>query len=389
MLKAGLTSLFCVYRSHNVYVKLNHAVDNGLSSGYYRWIKVMILKGVIVKRIFWLDAARAIAIILVVFTHAHERAGIHSEMLRSFFYSIDRLGVPLFFMISGGLILPKLANCNLLEFYKKRIPQFVILLVVWSIITNCIKYFVEGKGFWESLTLSAVNNNGIYPSNYGGASQMWFMYSIIQLYLIAPFLAKLLNKASNKEIIVFLLVCILFNQFKHTATFFGGDWGALHRMGTDFTGPYLIYFIIGYLIIERSIWYGERFRYLIIYSLITMIPIASLVLTDYLSGKVNDGLHWYSGSLFILVSGVGLILLIKWVFVNANNKFVSYLSLYSFGIYLTHYAFIYVSQGIMSASLPLMSDIERMMLYFLFSLSSGVVITCLMMKNKLMRYLVS
>ncbi|WP_434082058.1 acyltransferase family protein [Escherichia coli] len=67
----------------------------------------MILKGVIVKRIFWLDAARAIAIILVVFTHAHERAGIHSEMLRSFFYSIDRLGVPLFFMISGGLILPK------------------------------------------------------------------------------------------------------------------------------------------------------------------------------------------------------------------------------------------------------------------------------------------
>ncbi|MGH2236521.1 hypothetical protein ACQ1ZD_14740, partial [Enterococcus faecalis] len=61
-------------------------------------------------------------------------------------------------------------------------------------------------------------------------------------------------------------------------------------MGTDFTGPYLIYFIIGYLIIERSIWYGERFRYLIIYSLITMIPIASLVLTDYLSGKVNDGL---------------------------------------------------------------------------------------------------
>lgn len=65
-------------------MKLNHAVDNGLSSGYYRWIKVMILKGVIVKRIFWLDAARAIAIILVVFTHAHERAGIHSEMLRSF-----------------------------------------------------------------------------------------------------------------------------------------------------------------------------------------------------------------------------------------------------------------------------------------------------------------
>ena len=36
----------------------------------------------------------------------------------------------------------------------------------------------------------------------------------------------------------------------------------------------------------------------------------------------------------------------KMDFVNANNKFVSYF-LYSFGMDLTHYAFIYVSQGIM------------------------------------------
>ncbi|MGR7280864.1 acyltransferase [Klebsiella aerogenes] len=352
-------------------------------------VDVMIFQGVMVKRIFWLDAARAIAIILVVFTHAHERAGIHSEMLRSIFYGIDRLGVPLFFMISGGLILPKLVNCNLLAFYKKRIPQFIVLLVVWSVITNYIKYSVEGKGFWEALTLSVINNNGIYPSNYGGASQMWFMYSITQLYLIAPFLAKMLNKSSNKEVIIFLLVCMLFNQFKHTATFFGGDWGALHRMGEDFTGPYLIYFILGYLIIERSIWYGEKFIYLIIYFLTTTIPVVSLVLIDYLTGKVNDGLHWYSGSLFIVLSGVGLILLVKWLFLKASNKIMSCLSVCSFGIYLTHYAFIYVMQGIMKDSISLMSDVERMMLYFSFSLVAGVLFTYLMMKTKPTKYLVS
>jgi len=38
-----------------------------------------------VERIFWLNAARALAIILVVFTHAHERSALDSDMLRSIF----------------------------------------------------------------------------------------------------------------------------------------------------------------------------------------------------------------------------------------------------------------------------------------------------------------
>lgn len=341
------------------------------------------------KRVFWLDAARAIAIILVVFTHAHERAGIQSEMLRSVFYSIDRLGVPLFFMISGGLILPKLVNCDLLTFYKKRVPQFIILLVVWSVVTNCIKYYVDGGGVWDSLKTAFVNNNGVYPSNYGGASQMWFLYSITQLYLVAPFLAKMLHKASNREIMVFLLVCVIFNQFKHTATFFGGDWGALHRMGTDLTGPYLIFFVLGYLIIERSVWCGKTIKHFTAYALIVMVPVISLVLIDHWSGKVNNGLHWYSGSLFIVVSGIGLLLLIKWLFENASSRILSFVSKCSFGIYLTHYAFIYVSQGIMRGYLSGMSDIERMMVYFTFSFFAGALLTSVMMRTKITKYLVA
>lgn len=60
------------------------------------------------QRIYYLDAIRAIAIILVVFTHAHEVAKV-GGIGKIMFYSIDRIGVPLFFMISGGLILPRLA----------------------------------------------------------------------------------------------------------------------------------------------------------------------------------------------------------------------------------------------------------------------------------------
>lgn len=341
------------------------------------------------KRVFWLDAARAIAIILVVFTHAHERAGIQSVMLKSIFYSVDRLGVPLFFMISGGLILPKLANCDLLSFYKKRIPQFIILLVFWSVITNCIKYYVDGGGVWDSLKTAFISNNGIYPNNYGVASQMWFMYSIIQLYLVAPFLAKMLHKASNKEIVIFLLLCVLFNQFYSTVNSFGGDWRALHRMGTDLTGPYIVFFVLGYLIIERKVWCGETIKYFMTYLLMAIIPVISLVLIDNWNYEINNELHWYSFSLFVVISSVGLLLLIKWLFENASGSILSLVSKYSFGIFLTHSIFIYVSQGIMKGYLLGMSDIERMIVYFTFSFFAGALLTSVMMRTKITKYLVA
>lgn len=342
------------------------------------------------KRVFWLDAARAIAIILVVFTHAHERVAIQSDMLRSVFYSIDRLGVPVFFMISGGLILPKLVNCGLLSFYKKRIPQFIILAIFWCVVTNFIKYYIDGVGFVDSLKMALINNNGFYPSNFGGASHIWFMYTMIQLYIIAPFLAKILNNSSNKDVIAFLFVCVIFNQFKYTVSFLlGGDWGTLYRMGDDLTGSYLIFFVLGYLIIERSVWYGKTIRYFTAYALIAFIPVILLVLTDRWSGKFNDEMHWYGGSLFIVISSIGLLLLLKLLFEDTSSRILSFISKCSFGIYLSHYSFIYMAQGIMKEHLPGLSDIELMIVYFVISFLAGVLLTSVMMRTKLTKYLVA
>ena len=67
-----------------------------------------------------------------------------------------------FFYDFGGLIMYLnwlIATC---WSFTKKPGQFVILLVVWSIITKLHKVFIgRVKRFWESLTLS-VNNNGIY-----------------------------------------------------------------------------------------------------------------------------------------------------------------------------------------------------------------------------------
>ncbi|HFZ8994076.1 TPA: acyltransferase family protein, partial [Citrobacter freundii] len=181
------------------------------------------------NRIYWLDAARAIAILLVVFTHCHEQAGINDPLRAGIFYTIDRLGVPLFFMISGGLILNKIKDVDIFSFYKKRVVQFIILLVVYSVLTNMVNVFLETGSFGGAIIKSLVDYNGIFNTQdtlgiYGGARQLWFMYTIIELYLIAPFLSKLLYSSSTKNIIIFAAICFIFNQLRSALHASGYNW---------------------------------------------------------------------------------------------------------------------------------------------------------------------
>lgn len=346
------------------------------------------------NRIYWLDAARAIAILLVVFTHCHEQAGIYDPLRAGVFYSIDRLGVPIFFMISGGLILDKLKDINIFQFYKKRVVQFVVLLIVYSVLTNTVMLSLNTGDIWSSFMKSVFDFNGVINTTeklglYGGARQMWFMYAIIQLYIVAPFVAKLLSGASTKNIIIFAVVCMVLNQIRLTLSTFGYSWDFLNRMGQDFTGAYLLYFIVGYLIIDRNILEGcNKFVLYAMSLVLVVVPSYILVSADIGAGKLIGAMHWYNASIFILLSSIGLLMLIKLVFEGRRYRALEILSLSSFGIYLSHYAFIYVFKFIQNNYMPAMVDIHKTIFYFATSLVASLLLAMLMMRVKVLRYFV-
>ncbi|MEE6075177.1 acyltransferase [Avibacterium paragallinarum] len=350
------------------------------------------------ERIFWLDIVRCFAIILVVFTHVHENVYIENKMLVSLFYSIDRIGVPLFFMLSGGLILPKIADIDILTFYKKRIPQFFILIIVWSIMTNFSKaILVDNSSFKEAIS-TAIQYNGIYPGSYSSAAQMWFMYTIIELYLIAPFLARLLNKLSNYYIMIFISICFILNQFKTDLVFFleklhigGGE--SLQKFGSDFTGAYLIYFILGYLIIYRNFFSKKNY---ITSVFMIFLPIMLNLCIDLILNDVIFIFHWYSTSIFIVISSIGMLILMRDLFKDSKqknfvvNRFITLISIYSFGIYLSHYCFIFVGMKIINFySINAGNQYYLMFIYFIFSFIGGFTLTHLLMKNKYTKFFVA
>lgn len=347
------------------------------------------------QRVYWLDAARAIAILLVVFTHCHEQAQVTDPLWGGIFYSIDRLGVPVFFMLSGGLILDRIKDIPIMDFYKRRIVQFVIVLCAYSILTNTVKLTLDSGDVLSSISKSVISYNAVFNSTesngiYGYARQLWYMYAIIQLYLIAPFVSKLLTVLTTRQIIGFLVLCALFNQVKMTGQTFGFDWNLLRRLGTDFTGSFLFYFVLGYVLIAREGLnaMSKKIQWPLSF-LLVVLPSFLLVKADVSVGKLSGEMHWYTASLFILISSIGLMMMIKLVFSVRRIAIFEILSVCSFGIFLSHYAFIYIVKYLQQIYFIAGNQFENTAIYFVFSIVASLMFTLMMLKSKVTRYFVA
>ncbi len=100
------------------------------------------------QRVIWLDYARALAIICVVITHTTERVYNLSaaELLQNTGYSrifaismftIGRLGVPIFFFLTGFLVLGKEYNGEkAINFYAQNVGGLLITTEIWILLYN-------------------------------------------------------------------------------------------------------------------------------------------------------------------------------------------------------------------------------------------------------------
>ena len=143
-----------------------------------------------------IDIIRIFAFVFIVFLHTLNRQfGVDVWMGG---YAIISIGVNLFIMISGYLLLDKTEEA--IVFFKKRILNILPLFLVFNII-----YIYFGK----IPIMSVLKGKTI------SASHFWYIYMILGLYLLTPWLQKVLKYAEKETLFVVFLwfLCNILNPY--------------------------------------------------------------------------------------------------------------------------------------------------------------------------------
>lgn len=194
-------------------------------------------------RYSYIDLLRVFSILLVIVLHGI--GGYYFDVTnvgRPLWYCVGyanelcRTGVPLFFMMSGFLLLRKPIE-NIAAFYKHRFLKIVVPFLLYDLFYYLFLPSGERsiRGFVTELCVT------------GSAYHLWFIYSILALYLFAPFISRLLASLNEKAVFGFFLLTIAQTTVKPLLNTILGDRLYLYFTDDGFVG-YLGYMILGYMI---------------------------------------------------------------------------------------------------------------------------------------------
>lgn len=265
------------------------------------------------------DIMRVLACIMIICMHAPMPNLNANGIILSTISYFTAPGLCLFFVISGSLLLP--IKTDTTTFLKKRLGKVIMPTLVFTIlyiILNCI----NGEQQNILRTICSI------PFSAQGHGVLWFMYTLIGLYLVAPIISKWLDSASKREVELYLLLWVITLCFPILKLFVGineGNTGVLYY----FSG-YIGYLYLGYYLKK----YPESIslKKLIIPDIIAIIaPIAFKVMHI----EIDFYSMFWDLSIFVALLCTTIYVLISKIKIKKGG-IVELISNLSFGIYLIH-----------------------------------------------------
>ena len=152
------------------------------------------------KRVLYLDMLRIFATIGVMVIHITslpwQKISVASFewQVFNFLGGMVRWSVPAFVMISGALFLGK--ENSIAKIYRKNIFHMITAYLFWSVLYAAIE-------FSQGLSLSSTIVQAVQ-----GHYHMWFLLMIVGLYMIVPFLKKIVESPSlTRYFLLLALIC--------------------------------------------------------------------------------------------------------------------------------------------------------------------------------------
>jgi len=334
------------------------------------------------KKLAYIDLLRSIAMYMVIALHCATgyigNNGIFATRtwwLCSAVNGIGRMGVPIFFMISGLLALSDSRTLEIKTFYKKRFVKVLIPFIFWDIIYFLLTCFAKGTApsiltFFRELLRT------------GSKYHLWYVYQILALYLLAPFIKKIVDACTKGELLIFLVIVLLqptifrFINTVQTAVTISPFLALVEG--------YVGYFLAGYIL---GTWMFSRKQKGIIYALGALGLFLNIFGNYFISTPQHIMTNFTEGySLSHYLCAGALFLLARELFENrAAPKPLAALAKISYGVYLAHPLFIDIYFKLPVAALtPAVTVVTQ----FLFASAATTIFVWLLSKIPVLRRLI-
>ncbi|WP_412988375.1 acyltransferase family protein [Pediococcus siamensis] len=260
------------------------------------------------KRIKWVDLAKGIGIILVVYGHVilgvHDAGlslnGLNYNLQHSFIYTFH---MPLFFFLSG-LFAKRWVGRPTKVALSQKMRTLLFPYIVWGIIQGII------MALFSSSTNGSTNFIDIIKLPIQPFGQFWFVYDLFWIFLLFYVMEHLFKLSLKKIFLLSFILC------------FVSQWISIWQFGRIFY--YLPFFIAGVYLGPRQL----KFKKPVIISGFILF-----IFINLLRYFVNWG--GFQVVVDVLTAFTGILLVIMLV-QKFDSKLLSYIGRRSLDVYLLH-----------------------------------------------------
>jgi surface polysaccharide O-acyltransferase-like enzyme len=242
-------------------------------------------------RVVWLDVLRIVAILAVITIHTVSplTAGATVSTFSGTWWLAATMNVaslwcvPVFVMISGGLLLRPAKSSPAATFYRRRLNRIGVPLVFWTVVYLALRPTLFG----EHLTRTEATRDLATGHPY---LQLYYLYVIAGLYAVTPLLRQVIARASTDRLRLFAIGVLAFNIADYTLAVVLGAGGV--NALTEWM-PFVGYFLAGAWLMATPV--KERTA-----AVAALVAVAAAVATLVLSATFIDVFGWTSTGRYFL-----------------------------------------------------------------------------------------
>ena len=245
------------------------------------------------------------------------------------YFFISKIAVPIFFMISGYLLL------NKIDSYKKciqRIIRIVIVLIGCGFIYAIYNtYHIDPNPSFISTIKRFCDVYVALPSN-----SLWYLYAYLGILIMLPFLQKMVSLMTKRDYHIFFAVSVLFFSILPILTHYSYLINVNSNFELPLFGGYICMLFIGQYFARFGI-QKTRIGFCVASVLFVAMIIFNVIATYFEYQKSSSDYLFFDNRTFfpILLQSVCVFYLVSFAKISEKPaKIVSYIGSCTFGIYL-------------------------------------------------------